>query len=95
MIEFAYYNANNASFLHAFRAELSLLPTRFRIEDAIASALSTTRSHLFISSTCYCRSSTYQEGAGVQDRYANASQRQLFILWIDRPVIPIVIPLLF
>ena len=25
----------------------------------------------------------YNEGAGVQDCYANASQHQLFILWID------------
>ena len=57
-----------------FQAALSLSPTRFQIADAIASALSTKRFQLFISSTYYCRSSTYQEGAGVQEYNTNATR---------------------
>ena len=76
--ESAYYIAKNASTLHVFRVELLLLPTRFQIEDAIASALSIKRSYLFISPTCYCRSSTYQEGAGVQEYDINTT-RELHI----------------
>ena len=53
---------------------------------AVAHAFHTRRPRAFmISSTCYCRSSTYQEGAGVQEYDTNAlcyaNALQLVIVW--------------
>ena len=72
--EFAYYIAKNTSTLHIIWAELLLLFMHFQIEDIITSALSTIKSHLFISFTYYCQSSIYQTGAGIQKYDINATK---------------------
>lgn len=51
MIKSVYYIAKNANTLHVFQAQQLLLPTRFQINDVIASALSTKKFQPFISSS--------------------------------------------
>ena len=54
IIEAAYDIAKNASTLHTFQAELSLLPKRFQIEDTIAHTFLISILKFIISFACYC-----------------------------------------